>query len=169
MIGPFLHRVLPYRRLIMLDADLLFRVDIAKLHSLFDDFSGAEVMGVGPDLAPHYYHVLRFYREANPGTDIGSPGRFQGFNTGVVLYDLDRMRGSAVYKAYTTNEGGCVDKLAEKYVYKSHLGDQVGDFTHTWTKGKGLRIGPPITTQLPIVYVHGFPYINRLNILPLKV
>lgn len=82
------------------------------------------LIGVGNDLAPHYYHVLRFFRESHPGTLIGDPGRFQGFNTGVVLFNLDKMRKSELYNSIVENKAGIVDKLAEKYQFKSHLGKQ---------------------------------------------
>ena len=78
---------------------------------------------MGNDLAPHYYHVLRFYRELNPGTHVGDPGRFQGFNTGVVLFNLDRMRQSELYNSLVENKNGMVDQLAEKYKFRSHLGE----------------------------------------------
>ena len=82
------------------------------------------VMALSVDLAPHYMLVLRFFREKNPGTEMGSPGRFQGFNTGVVLFDLDRMRASEKYNRHALNRDGAVEKLAGKFEFRSHLGDQ---------------------------------------------
>ena len=116
----------PYRKFIMLDVDLKFRVDVAELFRQYEEFDADQMIGVGSDLAPHYYHVLRFYRESNPGTEIGKPGRFQGFNTGVVLFNLDRMRRSELYNSLVENRDGIVDKLAQKYQFKSHLGTYVG-------------------------------------------
>ena len=127
LIAPFLHRSLPFRRLIMLDVDLAFRIDIVELYGTFDSFSEAESMAFVPDLAPHYYHVLRFYRASNPGTLIGSPGRFQGLNTGVALYNLARMRSKTTFNEYTADDddlAAAVDELAAKFSFKSHLGDQ---------------------------------------------
>ena len=68
--------------------------------------------------------VLKQYRKRNPGTKLGEPGRFQGFNTGVVLFNLKRMRENVKYNHYVDNEGEILDELAEKYLYRSHLGDQ---------------------------------------------
>merc|ERR1711902_281188 len=63
-IAPLLHKELPQdlEKLIMLDIDLEFKTDIVDLY--------------------------RHFNEANNGTPVGSPGRYQGFNTGVALYHL---------------------------------------------------------------------------------
>ena len=37
---------------------------------------------------------LHEYRQQNPETDVGTPYDKQGFNTGVVLYDLECLRNS---------------------------------------------------------------------------
>ena len=77
LMGPFYHRIFPYDKFIMLDADLKFRIDIAELYDMFEDFSNNQVMGVGVDLAPHYRIAFREYRKNNPDTMVGEPGRFQ--------------------------------------------------------------------------------------------
>ena len=77
MMGPFYHRVFPYELFIMLDADLKFRVDIAELYEHFHRFESEQIMGVAVDLAPHYRVAFRDFRERNPGTKVGEPGRFQ--------------------------------------------------------------------------------------------
>ena len=77
LMGPFYHRIFPYEKFIMLDADLKFRIDIAELYDMFEDFSNNQVMGVGVDLAPHYRIAFREYRKKNPDTSVGEPGRFQ--------------------------------------------------------------------------------------------
>ena len=82
------------------------------------------LIGVGLDLSPHYSIVLTKYRSANPGTKLGDPGRFQGFNTGVVLYDLKRMRSNKLFNEYVDNHLNILDNLANKYQFSSHLGDQ---------------------------------------------
>lgn len=79
-------------------------------------------MSVGLDLAPHYFYQLERYRKANPGTKLGSPGRYQGFNTGVVLYRLDRMRASSLYNSYLNSKQ--VTMLQEKFKYKISLAEQ---------------------------------------------
>ena len=68
------------------------------------------VAGIGPDLSPHYHLNLQSnYR----------PGLSQGLNTGVVLYQLERMRSSQEYNSYL--ELGAVTALQRKYQYKSVL------------------------------------------------
>ena len=67
---------------------------------------------------------MKKYRQQNPNTTIGEPGRYQGFNTGVVLYNLQRMRDNEKYNQYVDNVNEAIDKLAEKYLFRSHLGDQ---------------------------------------------
>ena len=146
MMGPFYHRVFPYKKFIMLDADLkfqigklgkyqsqskvvkvtlfytifaivvqifkklftflhivstwrflfgtgtinvpsrgqnsnflicIFYIDISELFDHFDNFNEDQIMGVAVDLAPHYRVAFRKYREQNPDTKVGEPGRFQ--------------------------------------------------------------------------------------------
>lgn len=66
MIAPFLHRLFPYDRIIMLDLDLKFKVDLDELYEHFKEFSKSNgqraVMGVANDLSPHYRHVLRYWK-----------------------------------------------------------------------------------------------------------
>ena len=38
MVAPFYHRVFPYRKLIMLDVDLKFRIDIQELFQIYEEF-----------------------------------------------------------------------------------------------------------------------------------
>ena len=50
------------------------------------------------------------------------PGRFQGLNTGVMLCDLDKIRGSSLYKHYLTAAG--VTEMIETFRFdKTHLAD----------------------------------------------
>ena len=77
MMGPFYHRIFPYAKFVMLDADLKFRIDIAELFNHFDHFEEEQIMGVAVDLAPHYRIAFRKYRESHPNSEVGEPGRFQ--------------------------------------------------------------------------------------------
>ena len=57
LIAIFYHRVFPFNRLIMLDVDLKFKIDISELYDLFDDFENLDenkLVAVGRDLSPHY-------------------------------------------------------------------------------------------------------------------
>jgi len=115
-----------WKRIVLLDADLKFiNTDVTSLQDNFIQMrKRGQIVGVGLDLSPHYSVALKKYREENPGTEIGSPGRYQGFNTGVVLYDLEAMRSHPGINEMITNHAGKLDTLAEKYSFKSHLGDQ---------------------------------------------
>ena len=78
-ISPLYHLEFPaqLKRVIVTDLDLEFRIDLAELWGHFSQFSATEVIGIGPDLHPHYFINTKEYRESNPGTHVGSPGRFQ--------------------------------------------------------------------------------------------
>ena len=48
----------------------------------------------------------------------------QGFNTGVVLFDLAKIKGNLKYNQYIDNIMNSTSVLADKYIFRSHLGDQ---------------------------------------------
>ncbi len=108
----------------MLDVDLKFRIDISELFRQFENFGPDQMIGVGPDLAPHYRIAFRHYRALHPDTQVGEPGPMQGFNTGVVLFNFARIRENVKYNNYVDNALNSTSYLAEKYLYRSHLGDQ---------------------------------------------
>ena len=63
------------------------------------------------------------YRTNHPDTVLGLPGPLQGFNVGVLLLNLERIRGSAAYNHHLTPAG--VTRLAVKYgLTSTHLGEQ---------------------------------------------
>lgn len=121
-----LHRLAPpsLHRLIMLDADLMFKADIKILHELFNSFSPSNVIGIAYEMQPVYRHVLSKYRQEHPGTLLGeaAPRGFPGFNSGVLLLDLDKMRRSVRYNELLEIDE--VKKMTEKYSFKGHLADQ---------------------------------------------
>lgn len=125
-LEPAFHLVLPQSvdRIIVLDLDLHFTADIRRLHELFDLFGPEAVMGLAQEQQPVYRHMLHRYRDANKGTHLGNagPGGFAGFNSGVLLMDLSRMRASALYaRIFNTS---MITDLTAKYSFKGHLGDQ---------------------------------------------
>ena len=81
-------------KLIFLDADVVFQESIVELWSEFDEQRSGECISLGKDLSPHYYHQIYKYRDLHPESEVGLPGDKQGFNTGVVLYDLECLRSS---------------------------------------------------------------------------
>ncbi|KAL3862296.1 hypothetical protein ACJMK2_008275 [Sinanodonta woodiana] len=119
------HVVLPdLNRVIMLDADLKFNADIKKLWSQFDKFSNKSIIGIARENQPVYRHTFHMYRNANTGTRVGDPppNGLTGFNSGVLLLALDKMRESKIYNSVLIS--GEIEKLTQKYMFKGHLGDQ---------------------------------------------
>lgn len=122
-IAPMYHGAfLKLDKLIYLDcSDIVFFDDIKLLSEQFS-LMGKALIGVGLDKSPHYRSFLGKYVSENPNTKIGLPGEKQGFNTGVVLFDLNKMRNSALYNGMISPER--VKEIQEKYRYKFTLGDQ---------------------------------------------
>ena len=140
-IAPFYHREVPreIEKMIVIDIDLefrcdhrdsiitfscivSFRTDFLNLFKHFSKFSRSELIGIGPDLSPHYYGMTKRYREKNPGTQIGSPGRFQGFNSGVTLYNLAKMRDSPEWEAEVDVKR--MKEIAHQFLFAGSVGDQ---------------------------------------------
>lgn len=121
-----IHRVMPesMHKVIMLDADLKFRGDIKLLYQQFDNFKEGNVMGLAHELQPIYRHLFWFHRRENPGTRVGEPhpDGLAGFNSGVILLDLDKMRKSELYNEMLKAE--TVEKMVNDFKIKGHLGDQ---------------------------------------------
>ena len=63
--------------LIHLSPDLSVQTSLKLLHSQFSKFSGANVLGVGHDLSPHYRQNLEQFRRWHPETKLGDPGPSQ--------------------------------------------------------------------------------------------
>ena len=143
-IAPVYHRAFPgLDKIIFLDSkDLEFTSDIKLLHNQFN-IMGNALIGVGKELTPHYRSILGDYVKNNPNTSLGLPGPMQGFNTGVVLYRLDKMRESVLYNHYVTPGG--VDQLMTKYNYEMFLAEQ------DWMTNLGFSY-PELFYNLPCNY-----------------
>ncbi|RNA37042.1 xyloside xylosyltransferase 1 [Brachionus plicatilis] len=111
-------------KMILLDSDLKFKRDIGDLHALFSNFSSTNLIGIARDGQPVYRHLFWQFRKENLDTRVGNPppDGLTGFNSGVLLLDLAKMRRSQLYNQLLTNEK--VDYLTKKYYFKGHLGDQ---------------------------------------------
>nr|CAD7573940.1 unnamed protein product [Timema californicum] len=121
-----LHRIaLDQNCVAMFDVDTKLRADVGQLFQEFDSFEESTLFGLAPELTPVYRHVLYVYRSKHKGTKFGEPiskGGFPGVNSGVMLLRLDRMRESVTYNQLL--KSAMVEKLASKYQFKGHLGDQ---------------------------------------------
>ena len=113
-IAPLYHRKMSnLKKIIFLDIDISVNHHIKKLWVQFQDMKdktnvneehSSKCIGLGLDLSPHYYHRLVDYIAEHPDTDLGSPGKLQGYNTGVVLFNLDCLRKSKFKKNYLQPE-----------------------------------------------------------------
>ncbi|XP_030842685.1 xyloside xylosyltransferase 1-like [Strongylocentrotus purpuratus] len=122
-----IHRgILPdfVHQIIMLDTDLKFISDISGLFAHFDKFQGSNVMGIAHDQQPTYRDAFKAFRARNPTTRVGSPAPdgLPGFNSGVVLLDIARMRSSQLYNYYLNPP--VAELISRKYLFKGSLGDQ---------------------------------------------
>jgi len=71
-----------------------------------------------------YRHTFWKFRQQHPGTRIGEPPSYglPGFNSGVLLMDLNRMRQSSVYNSLL--DAAAIARLSDQLHFKGHLGDQ---------------------------------------------
>ena len=110
-------------KMIMIDStDLEFHQDISVLDNQFHQLTDGQLLAIGLDLSPNYYHQLADYRKHHPDSKLGLAGETQGFNTGVVLYNLEAMRGSALYNSYLTPS--MISQLTTQFMYKITLAVQ---------------------------------------------
>ena len=121
-----LYRVLPgnLHRVIMLDIDLKFTDDISKLYDRFKLFTDDNIIGISWVLRPTYRGLFRQYRNDHYGTRVGDPPPhgLPGFNTGVLLLDLDRMRDSKLYNSQLTKKS--LARLTAEFTFEGCLADQ---------------------------------------------
>ncbi|KAM4770757.1 xyloside xylosyltransferase 1 [Rhinophrynus dorsalis] len=121
-----LHWIMPKEisRIIQLDLDLKFKTNIRELFEEFDNFLQNSVIGIAQEMQPVYRHTFWQYRKENTNTKVGDPppDGMPGFNSGVMLLNLEAMRQSKLYNQLL--EPNAVRQLTEKYHFKGHLGDQ---------------------------------------------
>ena len=86
MWKPMLHLILKdEKRVIVLDTDLVLLQSIAGLWRIFNDFSAGQFIGIASEQQPTYEACWK------------SSNNFVGFNGGVQLLDLQKMRRSKAY------------------------------------------------------------------------
>ncbi|XP_072111384.1 xyloside xylosyltransferase 1 [Mobula birostris] len=121
-----MHRIMPAEmtRIVQLDLDLKYMSNIGDLFEEFDKFQSGAVIGIAREMQPVYRHTFWQFRQENPRTNVGDPppDGLPGFNSGVMLLNLEAMRQSDLYNQLL--DAVKVRKLAEKYHFKGHLGDQ---------------------------------------------
>ncbi|XP_015727350.1 xyloside xylosyltransferase 1 [Coturnix japonica] len=121
-----MHRIMPKEitQIIQVDLDLKYKANIRDLFEEFNNFQEGAVIGIAREMQPVYRHTFWQYRRENPQTRVGEPppDGLPGFNSGVLLLNLEAMRRSKLYNQLL--EPSMVQKLTEKYHFKGHLGDQ---------------------------------------------
>jgi lipopolysaccharide biosynthesis glycosyltransferase len=123
-LAPFYHLCFPssLKQLIVLDVDLEVRIDLQELQHQFDLMTPDQVVGVVNDqfamYKMYYENTLRLYPTMNISEAFG-----KGFNTGVVLYDLEKIRQSATWAAEIASPAA-IDQLARKHWMVGTVGDQ---------------------------------------------
>ncbi|KAK2726954.1 hypothetical protein QYM36_007705 [Artemia franciscana] len=112
------------KKIVFIDVDCKVVTDIRELFLHFSQFQKDNVIGLTHELTPVYRHVLHTYRAKHNNTPFGGPRKngFPGFNSGVILMDLDKLRSSVEYASLLSKT--VIDVLAAKYNFKGHLGDQ---------------------------------------------
>ena len=125
---PFYHLLFPdVDRAVVVDADIVFQTDAAYLWQIFYAFKAEEIVGAVFEQQPTFRRVFQQYRKLHPQTRLGSPpsagglrtGNFPGFNTGLVMLHLGRMRASDMYSEAVYTD--LVDHLTRKYILKDRL------------------------------------------------
>ena len=122
-IAPLYHKAFKkIKRLIFLDStDLEFYDDILNLQLEFENM-GEKLFGVALDMSPHYRNLIAELGGHHQSL-LGLPGPKQGLNTGVVLFQLEKMRQSK--KLYPYLAPIVVRSLIDKYgIAQMSLGDQ---------------------------------------------
>ncbi|XP_028925475.1 xyloside xylosyltransferase 1, partial [Ornithorhynchus anatinus] len=121
-----MHQIMPKEisQIIQLDLDLKYKTNILELFEEFDNFSEGNVIGIAREMQPVYRHTFWQFRQENPKTRVGDPppDGLPGFNSGVMLLDLEAMRQSQLYNQLL--EPARIQQLTEKYHFRGHLGDQ---------------------------------------------
>jgi len=125
-IAPFYHLAFPnLDHLIATDLDIEFRSNIEEVFEQFRHFSEHNLLGAAPDPSPMYMNAAKDYLEWSPSkTILGQGGDFPGLNTGVVLFNLTRMRRSKDLNDQLNI--GAMRKLLDHFRFndKCMLGDQ---------------------------------------------
>ncbi|XP_065567334.1 uncharacterized protein LOC136031624 [Artemia franciscana] len=116
-------KIFTYNKAVVLDLDMEFKCSFQELYEQFYNMNTSQIFAFAHDQAPWYRHAFKQYRKENRGTKIGEPPpMFPGFNAGLILFDLEKMRKSEEFNYRLTDTGYI--SLFEKYHVNSGVGDQ---------------------------------------------
>ena len=122
-----LHKVLPevIKKVLVFDIDVKFNSSVLKLYHHFQYFSQSNLIGLAYEQQPTYMHYTAEYRKRNPSTQIGKPppAGIPGFNSGVILMDLEKIRNCDIYNKLLFSPINLRD-IVDKYLFSGNLGDQ---------------------------------------------
>merc|ERR1740128_325893 len=108
-------------KLIILDVDLVFRIDLSELKSHFDVMDNRQIFGAAKDFGFLYGLLLQKYRVQN-NLSFGASGMNYALNSGVLLVDLKKLRDSLeADKLFSVQYS---KELVDKYQLNGITGDQ---------------------------------------------
>ena len=121
-----LHKILPnvVKKVLVFDIDIKFNSSVGKLYAYFEQFLPSNLLGLAYEQQPTYMHYTSVYRSNNPSTRIGSPPPYgyPGLNSGVILMNLEKLRGSVIYDQFMLPIN--LQQISDKYSFQGNLGDQ---------------------------------------------
>ncbi len=106
-------------RLIFVGSHIKFRSDIIELYEHFDRFKSQQVMGLTLTQDAKFATAFAVHRHLQPDSKLGlsPPQGWPGFNTELMLLDLEKMRQSNMIKRYLDLENQFT--IVTKYDFKS--------------------------------------------------
>ena len=121
-----LHKILPdeVKKVLVFDIDIKFNSSVGKLYDHFGLFLPSNLIGLAYEQQPTYMHYTTEYRKHYPSTKVGSPPPYgyPGFNSGVILMDLEKLRHSDIYEEFMSSVN--LHSVSNKYSFQGNLGDQ---------------------------------------------
>lgn len=114
--------ILPYyflqlKHIIVLDSSVIIHADIAQLYKHFQHFTAEQMIGVVQQQKPKYRNSFSMYQKYYPASGLGGPSR-PGFNSALLLLDLQQMRHSMKFNAYIHYI--TMRHLVHKYYFSKH-------------------------------------------------
>ncbi|KAL1494688.1 hypothetical protein ABEB36_010252 [Hypothenemus hampei] len=133
-LGLYRFAPISQKRALLLDCDVYFKRSVSVLFAEFNRFKPSAIFGLSPELSPVYHHILHTYKRKHK-TTFGEfyhsraiaplnvhPRGFQGYNSGIVLINLEKQRSSKEFAQIILKEN--VSNITTKYKFRGHLGDQ---------------------------------------------
>ncbi|GAU95845.1 hypothetical protein RvY_07390 [Ramazzottius varieornatus] len=125
LLSIVMHKLLPFHHQVLyVDVDIAFQADFSLLFKHFERFSPDQLIGLAYEQQPVYRHALESFRTTHPNTTVGEPPNkgHPGFNTGVILFDLDKMRSNKKFSSVLAKAS--ILNLTAKYELQGNLSNQ---------------------------------------------